>query len=130
MSVTKGCLGVVLFGANVVGEVKSWEGGEVSTRRENSIMGTCTKRHSVDPTEIDGAIECYFDLADAAQAAMVVAGTETDITYRPGGTGAGLPQLLYSNCVIESRRFRADVAGDAEGSYTWFCNGTLNTTPQ
>lgn len=124
MSIIRGCLGKVTFNSAVVGELRGYDVTETAGRREQSVMGDCTKKYGHDAVETSITLRCYFDRADAGQALLVPAGTEQTIDVRPGGDTSGQPTITASGSV-ESRAISSDVNGDVEATYTIVVDGAL-----
>ena len=125
MALIRPCSGVVVFGANTLGELRGYSMRASAARKDASIMGACVKRFGADPVETTGTLRCYFDNADTAQTALqTLAGTATSLELRPNGTGSGKPKITMSSTQSEEISIEAEVNGEGVTcDFNYYHNG-------
>jgi hypothetical protein len=96
MATYTGNSGVVMIGANAIGEVRSFTIREESPRIEDTVLGDTNRTYKADIPTVDGTIECLFDPGDTNGQAAMTNGAEVSLVLRPLGTGSGLPNYTVT----------------------------------
>jgi len=92
MATFNGNDGVIEFGANVIGEVTSFNVTQSVATIDDTVMGDTWKTHLVDVPEWSGSITSMWDDGDTAQTAMTIGASGTT-NLLPEGAGVGNYQL-------------------------------------
>lgn len=129
MAVTRGCLGQVLVGANVVAETRTWEMNVTRERIDASATGSCVRKFTLGPEEVSGTFTCWHDSTDTTGQEALLGTNSVTLIFYPYGTGSGLPKNEVT-AVIEqiSERFAFD--GNVERDFTYVAESALDRTPQ
>ena len=90
MATYDGDSGVVLSGANAIGEVKAFSYSEESEFYEDSAMGDTARTFKAGKAAASGQITCHMDWDDTNGQETLTAGTTgLTLVLRPEGTGSG-----------------------------------------
>ena len=93
--------GVVLVGANVVAEVRSFSYQESANTRNATKQGDTIDQIKVGTYAITGSIECWYDDTDSNGQEALSIGAAVTLELRPRGTGSGLPEYTITAEITE-----------------------------
>jgi hypothetical protein len=88
MATHTGLAGVVKFGSNSVGEVKSFTLNQTHDTVEDTALSDSNKSYKVLRGDATATVECHFDETDTAQEAAN-SGTEFTLELYPEGADSG-----------------------------------------
>jgi hypothetical protein len=119
---------VVIGGAGIVGELRSFSVEAISDTIETTTMGLTSRRYTPSLRNWTGSFDVYWDENDVGQAG-IVNGAEISISFRPEGQDAG--DVFYSGAgIITSVSLGSSFDGLVESSISIQGRGFLSTSTQ
>jgi hypothetical protein len=129
MATYKGSEGkVVIGGAGVVGEVRSFSVEAISDTIETTTMGSETRTYTPSLRNWSGSFDVFWDAEDVGQSGIVI-GSDVSISFRPEGQDSG--DVFYSGAgVITNFSTNSSFDGLVESSVSIQGRGFLSTSTQ
>jgi len=130
MATYTGNSGVVMIGANAIGEVRSFTIREESPRIEDTVLGDTNRTYKADIPTVDGTIECLFDPDDTNGQAALTNGAEVSLVLRPLGTGSTLPNYTVTANITGIDGPNVAFGEMVSVTYSWAAAGALTKGTQ
>lgn len=126
---THGKDGSVSVGADVLGEVRSWDLDVQYAPVRAVTMGAGFVGHGVGQEECSGTVTCYIDNADAAQTALRAGGSVALELYEQG-VGSGLPSTAFTSVFITGEPRTVDPEDFNTVVFSWVADSAKDDAPQ
>ena len=130
MATYTGNSGVIMIGANAIGEVRSFTIREEAPRIEDTVLGDTNRTYKADIPSVDGTIECLFDPADTNGQVAMTNGAEVSLVLRPLGTGAGKPNYTVTANITGIDGPNVQFGEMIGITYSWAAAGALTKGTQ
>ena len=127
MAIEKGFNGLIMIGANAIGEMFEYELSNRVTFEDTTPVGQTARRVTPMLEESSGRVTAYLDDSDTAQAAMTM-GASVTLLHRPEGTGSGNPQRSVAATITEINEPLSSKAVNRV-TFSWE-GGTVDRTAQ
>lgn len=121
--------GVVMAGANAVGNLREWSLDISGDEIDVPAMGDTARQRLPGKPNVQGTITVWYDDADAGQGALTQ-GSSVALELRPRGDGSGLPEFTLSTARILSENYRGAVDAGLEVSYNFVSDALPDRTVQ
>lgn len=121
--------GVVLEGANVLGNLREWELSITGDEIEVPAMGDTARQRLAGKPDVGGSLTVWYDDADTAQGNLLQ-GVSVALELRPRGTGSGLPEFTLAVARITGENVRGAVDAGLEVQYTFVSDDLPSRTAQ
>ena len=93
--------GVVQVDVNSIGQITEYEYTDDRSVARAAVMGAGFVGHGIGNPTVTGTIRCLIDPADTGQQNLDSV-LDVSLTFRPQGTGSGLPEETLASAYISS----------------------------
>ena len=127
MATRKGKEGVVKIGANIVGEVKSFELEVTANEVDTSTLGSSWTKTNSTQNSWSGTMDMFYDPSDLGQPTRVAVGTIVTVSLYYEGSTTGL-KYDTGSALITSISISQSFDGMVNQTVAFTGNGALTTS--